>query len=107
MRDVGELESGVLVIKRDHGIAAMAEVVDSGAVCDDNVELAIVVAVDQADAPAYRFDDVLLVRGGNMRNREATFTRDIFKLRQLCPERGGYQRKEKKTFPNHDEVYSL
>ena len=79
--DVGEFEIRVLMVKRDHGIAALAVAIDRRAVHRDDVELAIVVAVDETDATAHGFDDVFLFRSGNVGNGQAGFFGHIFELR--------------------------
>ena len=58
--DVGEFEAVVLVIERDQRIAALLVAIDGGSVHRDDVEFAVVVAIDQTRAPAHRFDDVAL-----------------------------------------------
>jgi hypothetical protein len=67
------------MIERDHRVAALAVALHGGAVHGDDVELAVVVAIDQADASAHGFDDVLFVGGRNVRDGKAGFLRDIFK----------------------------
>jgi hypothetical protein len=56
------------VPKRDHGIAALPVAVDSGTIDHDNIEAPIVIAVEQADAPADGFHHVPLLWGGEVRN---------------------------------------
>ena len=79
--DVGEFEVRVLMVERDHGIAALAKAVDGGTVHRDDVELAIVIAIDQTGAAAHGLDDVFLFRSGNVGNGQAGFFGHIFELR--------------------------
>ena len=46
------------MVKRDHRVAALAEAIYGRAIHRDDVELAVVVAVDQPGAAAHGFDDV-------------------------------------------------
>ena len=79
--DVGEFEIRVLMIERDHGIAALAVAIDGGTVHRDDVEFAVVIAVDQTGAAAHGFDDVFLFRSGNVGNGQAGFFGHVFKSR--------------------------
>jgi hypothetical protein len=78
LSNVGEFEAGVLVIERDQRISALTKVFDGRAFHDNNVELAVVVAVDQPKASAHGFDNVLLVARRDMGNIEADLFGDIF-----------------------------
>ena len=69
------------MIERDHRIAALAVALHGGTVDGDDVEFAVVVAIDQAHAAAHGFDDVLLVGRRNVRDRKAGLLRDVFELR--------------------------
>ena len=65
--DVGELQVAsagitILMVERNQRVAALAIALDGGTVHGDDVELAVVVAVDQTDAAAHGFHDVLFVR---------------------------------------------
>jgi hypothetical protein len=58
------------MIESDHGIAACAEAVDCGAVYEDDVEPAVVIAIEETGAAADGIKDVAgfgsgYVRGGN------------------------------------------
>src|SRR6185295_8451051 len=77
--DVGKLEILILMVERDHEVAAPAIAVNGGPVYRDDVELAIVIAVDQAGAAAHGFDNVFLFRSGNVGDRQAGFLGHIFK----------------------------
>ena len=73
-RDVGELYVGgsgasVLMIERDQRVAAIAVALHGRAVDGDDVEFAVVIAVDKADASAHRLDDVFFVGRRNVRHR--------------------------------------
>jgi hypothetical protein len=92
LRDVTELEAGVLVIERDHRITALPEVLNSRAIHCDDVEFAIVIAINQANPAAHGFDNVLLVGSGNVGHGKAGFTGDIFKTGSLGP--GGRRKTE-------------
>jgi hypothetical protein len=71
LRDVLESAVGLLMIERDHGITAFEVTVDGRAVYVDDVEAAIVIAIEEADAAAHGFDDVALLAGGDVRDGEA------------------------------------
>jgi hypothetical protein len=77
-------------------------VFDGRAVRDDDVELAIVVAINQPHAATHGFDDVLLIRSRNVGNGKACFARDLFELWQLRPEIAGKENKQDEDGPNHD-----
>src|SRR5436309_14798614 len=66
--------------------AALPKVVDGRAVHRNDVELAIVIAIDQADSSAHRLNNVLYVRRGHMPDRQADVMRNFFEVWQLCPE---------------------
>ena len=66
------------MVERDHGVAALAIAVDGGTVHRDDVELAVVIAIDQAGAAAHGFDNVFLFRSGNVGDRQAGFFGHIF-----------------------------
>src|SRR5271154_5509777 len=53
--DIAEFEAVVLVIKRDHAVAALFVAVDGGSAHGEDVESAIIVAIDQTGAAAHRF----------------------------------------------------
>jgi len=76
-----EFEIRVLMVERDHGIAALAVAINRGAVHGDDVQLAVVIAIDQPDAAAHGFDNVFLVGRRKVRNGEPRFLSDVFKLR--------------------------
>jgi hypothetical protein len=89
------------MVERDHGIAALSKMIDGRTVRHDDVELAIVIAIDQAHPAAHGFNDVLLVRSRNVRNGEANFARDIFELRELRPEVGNKDEKQERDCADH------
>ena len=74
------------MIKRDHRITALAIALHRRSVDGNDVELAIVVAVDQTHPAAHGFGDVLLIGRRNVRDDKAGLLCDIFKLREgdLC-----------------------
>ena len=83
LRDVGELEIGVLVVERHHGIATLLAVtVDVRTVDHDDVQFAVVVAVDQANAAAHRLDDVALIGRRDVRDRQTGLLGDVFEMGQ-------------------------
>jgi len=65
------------MIERDHGIAAGAEAVDGRAVYQDDVELAIVVAIEESGAAADGVKDVTSLESGDMRGGDAKLPGDI------------------------------
>ena len=67
------------MIESDHQIAAFSVTIYSRTIHRDDVELAIVIAIDEAHSAAGRFDNVMLLRFGNVRNRETGLPGDIFK----------------------------
>ena len=64
LRNIGKLQTCVLMVERDHGIAALAIPIDRRSVDGDYVELAVVITVDEANAAAHRFNDVPFFWGG-------------------------------------------
>ena len=60
-RDVSKVEIAVLMIERDHRIAAVEVAADGGVGDGDDVELAIAVAIEERDAAAHHFDEVAFV----------------------------------------------
>jgi hypothetical protein len=81
--DIGEFEISVLVVQRDQPVAALAEMFDGRAVHDNNVELAIILAIDQPHSAAHGLADVLLVGSGNMRSGDSGLARDFSKMKRL------------------------
>src|SRR4029077_7278098 len=67
-----------LVIQRDHWIATLPVAFHSRAVDGYDVELAVVVTIKKLNPAAHRFDDVTLVRRGDIRHRQTTALADIF-----------------------------
>ena len=80
--DVSEFETIVLVIERDHGIAALLVAVDGRSVHRDDVEFAVIVAIDQAGAAAHRFDDVTFLWRRNVRDGQTDLFGDVFEFGQ-------------------------
>ena len=68
------------MIERDQRIAALLVALDGRTVDGDDVEFAVVVAIDQADAAAHGFDNVFFVGRRNVRDGEASLLGDVFKL---------------------------
>src|SRR5579859_4914560 len=64
--DVAEGAVGFLMIQGDHGVAAGAQAFDRGAVDNDDVQAAIVVAIEKAYAAAGGVDDIARFGGGNV-----------------------------------------
>ena len=63
----------------DQEIASLLVAIDGGAVHHHYVEFAIVVAVEEADASAHRFDDVVFFARGDMRGGQAGLGGDVAK----------------------------
>ena len=83
--DVGELELrplrvGFLMIESDHRVSACAISRDRGTAHHEDVEFAVIIAVDETDASAHGFDNVFLVGRRNVRNSQAGCGGDVFKL---------------------------
>ena len=87
--DVGEFEIRVLMVERDHGIAALAIAIDAWNRYRDDVELAVVIAIDQTGAAAHGFDDVFLFRSGNVGDGQAGFFGDVLEMGHRRLERDG------------------
>jgi len=68
------------VIERHHQVAALAIPVYRGAVHRDNVELSIVVAIDESNPAAHRFNDGFLVGSRDVRNIQSCRLRNILEL---------------------------
>jgi hypothetical protein len=69
------------VIEGYHGVAARPETVDGGAVDEDDVEAAVIIAIEEADAAADGVNDVVGIGGGNVRSGYAEFPGDVFEHR--------------------------
>ena len=69
---------GLLVIKSDQRVAAGAIALDGGAVDKHDVEAAIVVAIEEADAPAGGVDDIVGFGSGDVGSGEADLLGDVF-----------------------------
>jgi hypothetical protein len=68
---VFKFQRGGLPVEGDHGVAALVVAIDGRTIDNEGRERAAVIAVDEADATAHRFDDVLFLGRGNVRNSEA------------------------------------
>ncbi len=77
-RDVAEFEIRILMVERDHRVATLAVAINRRAIHRDDVELAIVIAIDQASAAAHGLDNVFLFRSRNMGDGQTGFPGDIF-----------------------------
>src|SRR5579859_7068811 len=75
--DVLERAAGLLMIERDQGIAAFEVAFDGGAVDQDDVQTAVVIAIEQAGPAADGFNDVALISGGDVRDGKAERFGDI------------------------------
>ena len=75
--DVLERAAGLLMIERDQGIAAFEVVFDGGAVDHDDVQTAVVIAIEEAGPAADGFNDVALFSGGDVRDGKAERFGDI------------------------------
>ena len=67
-RDIGKLEIRILMVERDHGIAALAEMIDCRSVHSNNVEFPVIIAINQPDTSTHGFHDVLFFGRRNMRH---------------------------------------
>jgi hypothetical protein len=65
------------MIESDHGIAACAEAVDGGAVYEDDVEPAVVIAIEETGATANGIKDVTGFGGGYVRGGDAKLLGDV------------------------------
>src|ERR1700683_1030378 len=74
------LRISVLMVEGDHRVAAVSVSFDRRAIDSDDVELAVVVAVDESYAAAHGFNDVLLVGRRNVCHRQSGFLGDVFEL---------------------------
>src|SRR6266404_4660739 len=72
-RDLAKFQITFLMVKRDHEVATLLVMVHRRAIYGDDIELAIVVAVDETHASAHRLQDVTLFRRRIVRYREARF----------------------------------
>ena len=59
--DVSEMKIAVLMVERDHRIAAVEVAADGGVGDGENVELAIAIAVEERNAATHHFDQVSLI----------------------------------------------
>src|SRR6266404_984374 len=75
--DVLESAVSLLVIEGDHRIAAGAISLHRRAVDEDNVETAIVVAIEESSAAAGRINDVVRFGSGDVNGGETNFLGDV------------------------------
>src|SRR5713101_223654 len=76
--DVLESAVRLLVIEGDERVAAGAEALDRGAVNEDDVQAAIVIAIEEPGAAAGRVDDVVRLGSSDMDGGEADVFGDVF-----------------------------
>ncbi len=80
--NIRELKICVLMVKRNERVATLLAVaLDARAIHRDDVQLAIVVAVDQAHPSAYRFNNVLCGWRRNVGDGQSRLITDVFELR--------------------------
>src|SRR4029077_2251636 len=77
--DVGELEAGILMPECDEKIAALLVAIDGRAVHHYDIELAVIVAVEQADAAAHGFDHIVFFTRGDVGGGQASLGRNLAK----------------------------
>ena len=78
LSDVGEFEVGVLMPERNEWISATLFVaIDGRAVDHEDVEFAIIVAIEEAHAAAHGFDDVVFFGGGNVGGSQSSLGGDV------------------------------
>jgi hypothetical protein len=65
------------VIQGDHGVAACLEAFDGGAVHQDDVEAAVIIAIEEADTAAGGIDDIAGFGGSDMRSGYADLLGDV------------------------------
>src|SRR4051794_34955803 len=70
------------MVESDHGIAAGAVTVHRRPIYGDDVEFAVVVAIDEPDSPAHRFHDVALFRRRKVAYGQAGLFCDVLKTRR-------------------------
>src|SRR6266481_357247 len=75
--DVLEGAVSFLVIKGDHGVAAGAHAFDRGTVDKDDVEPAIVIAIEESGAAAGGIDHIVRFGSSNVDGSEANFLGDV------------------------------
>ena len=61
--DVFEFEIGFLMVEGDQRIAALFEALDGGSVHCNDVELAVIVAVNESNTATHGFDNVTFFGG--------------------------------------------
>src|SRR5258708_6423703 len=69
------------MVESDHGIATLLVAVHRGAVDHDDVELAVIVAVNKTDSSAHGFDDVALFGGREVGHSEPGLLCNVLKTR--------------------------
>ncbi len=72
---------GILMIERDQRVAAVAVALDCRAIDRDDVQFAVIVAINQAHPATHGFDNIFLVRRRDMWDGEASFLSDVLELR--------------------------
>ena len=68
------------MIERDQEVATGAVAFNGRTVDGNDVELAVVIAIDEADASAHGFDNVFFIGRRYMWDYEASFLSYVFKL---------------------------
>ena len=77
--NIAEFQIRVLMIERHHQVAALAKAIHGRPIHGDDVELAVVVAIDESNPTTHRLDNGLFPRSGEMRNIQSGRRRDILK----------------------------
>ena len=80
LRDVRELEVGVLMVEGDERIAASTIAIDGRAIHHGNVQFAVMVAIEKSNSAAHGFDDVVLLECRDMRRGQPRLSGDVLKL---------------------------
>lgn len=67
------------MVERDHGIATLPVTIDGRSIYGDDIQLAVVVAVDKANSAAGGFNDVKFIRRSDVGNCETGLLADVLK----------------------------
>ena len=97
--DIREMKIFILMVERDHRVAAVEVAADGGISDGDNVEFAVIVAIKKRDAAAHHFDQIALVGiemrdggeaglGGDVAEMELRSDRHAGRLRKAEERRG-------------------
>jgi hypothetical protein len=70
------------MVESDHQVTAVAIMFHRRTVDRDDIEFPVIIAVDETNSPAGGFNNIVLLRFGNVRNAKASLPGNVFKSRR-------------------------